>query len=97
MQSVTAYEIASVYIPKGLPITELVNEKTQVSGLLYGQRDTGKWPAKVASYDFYDVKGVVEAVLQGLGITGVTLEASDFSPASSWEGRTIRERWRRIG
>jgi phenylalanyl-tRNA synthetase beta chain len=78
--TVTAYEIASVYIPKGLPITELVNEKTQVSGLLYGQRDTGKWPAKVASYDFYDVKGVVEAVLQGLGITGVTLEASDFSP-----------------
>lgn len=79
-QTVTAYETASVYLPKALPITELVDEKLRVTGLLYGQRSTAQWPDQAVKYDFYDVKGIVEAVLQGLGITNAVLEASDFAP-----------------
>lgn len=77
--AVAIYEIASVYLPKALPITELPDEKKQVAGLLYGKRDTGVWPGQAANYDFYDAKGIVETVLSSLGITA-ELEASDFAP-----------------
>uniref|UniRef100_UPI0025E5D4FC phenylalanine--tRNA ligase subunit beta n=1 Tax=uncultured Megasphaera sp. TaxID=165188 RepID=UPI0025E5D4FC len=77
--SVGIYEIAPVYIPKALPITELPDQKFCVSGLLYGQRTAAEWPSKAENYDFYDVKGLVEAVLTGLGIQA-DLEVSDFAP-----------------
>ncbi|MCI1822475.1 MAG: phenylalanine--tRNA ligase subunit beta [Megasphaera sp.] len=77
--AVAAYEIASVYIPKQLPITELPYEKKQVAGVLYGLRDTGIWPGKIAKYDFYDVKGIVETVLEELGISA-DLESTEFAP-----------------
>ncbi len=79
-QSVTAYEIASVYLPKALPLTELPDEKCRVTGLLYGQRRDGQWPEKAVNYDFYDVKGIVESVLDGLGIKGCELEIGDLAP-----------------
>ena len=77
--SVGIYEIAPVYAPKELPVTELPNQEYHVAGLLYGQRTTAQWPAQAANYDFYDVKGIVEAVLEGLGIHA-DLEVSDYAP-----------------
>lgn len=77
--SVGIYEIAPVYRPKQLPLTELPEQEFYVSGLLYGQRTPAEWPAKAENYDFYDVKGLVEAVLQGLGIQA-DLEVSDWAP-----------------
>lgn len=78
-QSVGIYEIAPVYKPKALPITELPDQEDYVAGLLYGQRTAALWPTAPANYDFYDVKGLVEAVLEGLGIHA-DLEVSDFAP-----------------
>lgn len=77
--SVGIYEIAPVYAPKELPITELPHQEYHVAGLLYGQRTTAQWPAQAANYDFYDVKGIVDTVLEGLGIHA-DLEASDYAP-----------------
>ena len=77
--SVAVYEIAPVYKPKALPITELPDEQFYVAGLLYGKRTSGEWPNKEEAYDFYDVKGIVEAVLSSLGIHA-DLEVSDFAP-----------------
>lgn len=77
--SVSIYEIAPVYAPKELPITELPHQEYHVAGLLYGQRTTAQWPAQAANYDFYDVKGIVDTVLEGLGIHA-DLEASDYAP-----------------
>lgn len=77
--SVGIYEIAPVYAPKELPVTELPHQEYHVAGLLYGQRTTAQWPTQAANYDFYDVKGIVEAVLEGLGIHA-DLEASDYAP-----------------
>ncbi len=77
--SVGIYEIAPVYAPKELPVTELPHQEYHVAGLLYGQRATAQWPTQAANYDFYDVKGIVEAVLEGLGIHA-DLEASDYAP-----------------
>ena len=44
--SVGIYEIAPVYRPKQLPLTELPEQEFYVSGLLYGQRTPAEWPAK---------------------------------------------------
>ena len=77
--SVGIYEIAPVYRPKQLPLTELPEQEFYVTGLLYGQRNAAEWPEKAENYDFYDVKGLVEAVLQGLGIQA-DLEVSDWAP-----------------
>ena len=73
------YEIAAVYQPKALPLTEQPSENIRIAGLLYGKRLAPAWNRSEATYDFYDVKGVVEAVLQGLGIAA-TLQPSRFAP-----------------
>lgn len=78
-ESVAIYEIAPVYQPKQLPLTELPDQELYVSGLLYGKRTVSQWPNKAEAYDFYDVKGIVEAILEGLGVTA-DLEVSDFAP-----------------
>lgn len=77
--SVGIYEIAPVYAPKSLPVTELPQQSYHVAGLLYGQRTAAQWPAQAANYDFYDVKGIVETVLEGLGIHA-DLETTNYAP-----------------
>ena len=58
-KDVRLYEIANVYIPKALPLTELPDERTQLSLGMYG------------AGDFFDLKGVVELVLDKLGMKGL--------------------------
>lgn len=77
--SVGIYEIAPVYAPKSLPVTEPPQQSYHVAGLLYGQRTAAQWPAQAANYDFYDVKGIVETVLEGLGIHA-DLETTNYAP-----------------
>lgn len=78
-QTVAIYEIAPVYIPKALPITEIPDEDYHVAGLVYGQRLPHAWPQTEAKYDFYDVKGIVEGLLQLLGVQA-DLEESSYAP-----------------
>lgn len=77
--SVGIYEVAPVYLPKALPITELPDEEYHVAGLLYGKRVAADWPNQAANYDFYDVKGIVEGLLDNLGIHA-DIEVSDYAP-----------------
>jgi len=50
------FEMSKVYIPKSLPLEELPEEKTVLTLGMYGE------------LDFYDLKGVVEELLERLGI-----------------------------
>ena len=52
------YEIANIYIPKALPLTELPDERTQLTLGMYGAED------------FFYMKAVVERILENTGITG---------------------------
>lgn len=78
-QTVAIYEVAPVYLPKALPVTEIPSEEYYATGLLYGQREPAAWPHAAANYDFYDVKGIVEGLLQRLGIQA-ELAVSDYAP-----------------
>lgn len=58
-KDVRLYEMANVYLPKSLPLTELPDERMQLTLGMYGEGD------------FFDMKGVVEAVFEKLGICRV--------------------------
>ncbi len=55
-KDVRLYEIANIYLPKALPLTELPDERMQFSLGMYGQGD------------FFDLKGVVEEFLMKVGM-----------------------------
>lgn len=55
-KDVRLYELANIYIAKELPLTELPDERMQLTLGMYGEGD------------FFDMKGVVEGILDKLGI-----------------------------
>lgn len=58
-KSMKLYEMANIYLPKALPLTELPEERKQ---LTLGMYNAG---------DFFDIKGTVEAIFEKLGISEV--------------------------
>ena len=58
-KNVRLYELANIYLPKSLPLTELPDERTQFTLGFYGDGD------------FFDLKGVVEEFLEKAGIKGL--------------------------
>lgn len=65
-KDVRLYEIANIYIPKALPLTELPDERTQLTLGMYG------------AGDFFDLKGIVEEFLEKVGMKGL----ETYDPAS---------------
>ena len=67
-RAIAIFEIGRIYLkqPQGLP-----DEPEIAAGLLYGQRMGEGWLSSQGSYDFYDAKGIVEALLGRLGAAGV--------------------------
>lgn len=55
-KDVRLYELANIYLPKALPLTELPEERMQLTLGMYGKGD------------FFDMKGCVEAIFAKLGI-----------------------------
>lgn len=66
-QDVRLYELANVYMPKQLPLTELPDERMQLTLGMYGQGD------------FYVMKGLVQAVLERMGLT----DYATYSPEAN--------------
>ena len=58
-KNVRLYELANIYLPKALPITELPDERMQFTLGFYGEGD------------FFDLKGVVEEFFEKVGIKGI--------------------------
>ena len=68
-KNVRLYEMAKVYLPKDLPLTELPDERVQFTLGFYGDGD------------FYDMKGVVEEFLTEAGVTDkLHYDPSDKKP-----------------
>jgi phenylalanyl-tRNA synthetase beta chain len=68
------FKIGNVaWIPGG---KKKIVEKTQVAGLLCGERIHQTWYSKPQPFDFFDVKGVVEGLLSKIGLADYSLEKS---------------------
>lgn len=72
------FEKGRVFIARedaGLPL-----EKDKICGLISGSRFAGLWNTKGESVDFYDVKGSIEKLLEGLRIEGISYIAFAEEP-----------------
>ena len=71
------FDVAPVFLPKNLPVTEQPLEKQKLAGLLMGRREPKGWSQNPAQVDFYDAKGIVEELLAGLSINNYFVEAGE--------------------
>lgn len=71
------FDVAPVFSPKSLPLTELPIEKLKLVGLMTGRRSEIAWNSSNDLIDFYDLKGVVEELLHALNIGNYTIEAGE--------------------
>ena len=71
--SVSLFELGFVYIPNG---NELPDEPLCLAVVLCGRKSASAWDdvqgAKPATFDFFDLKGLVEALLASLPIDGAS-------------------------
>lgn len=86
-ESAALFEIGSVFHTDEEQLTRLPQEKHRFAALLTGNRTAAQWNQKAAAVDFYDAKGIVETVVDVLGIADkVTYEAAQ--PEHFHPGRT---------
>ena len=71
------FDVAPVFYPKSLPVTELPNEVVKLAGLITGRRYEAGWNQSNEMVDFYDMKGIVEELLNKLDISKYTVEAGE--------------------
>lgn len=76
-EDVKLFEIAPVFFPKNLPVTELPDEIQKLVGLIMGRREPKGWAQNSAEVDFYDAKGIVEELFEKLSIERYTVEAGE--------------------
>ncbi len=82
-EDVRLFEIAPVFFPKNLPVTELPDEVQKLVGLIMGRREPKGWTQNSAEVDFYDAKGIVEELFAQLGIRNYELGIGDDKKNSS--------------
>lgn len=70
------FEIGFVFTPKELPLTELPKESLKLCGAITGKRYDTSWNHIREAVDFFDVKGIMENLLEKLHITRFTEERS---------------------
>jgi len=69
-QDVRLFEISKVFAPRAGE--DLPHEEHWLTGLMYGAREEAAWNTTRDPVTFFDLKGMVETVLEGLGIPEVT-------------------------
>lgn len=76
-EAVALFEIGRIYLPGALPPQNLPEERLSLAITVTGGAGEPSWLTQSRDADFYDLKGIVEAVCRRLGLDGVI-----FEPAS---------------
>ncbi len=74
-EDIQLFEVAPVFYPKALPVTEQPMEFLKLAGLIMGRRSALGWNQGKEEVDFYDLKGIVEELLEKLSIQNYSVEA----------------------
>ncbi len=85
------FEMGRVFISEEEQLSMLPQEKLGLAGLLTGSWSGEHWSTAVAPVDFYVAKGMVELLLENMGISQVSYKASE-SIRGMHPGRTA-ELW----
>jgi phenylalanyl-tRNA synthetase beta chain len=78
LEGVAIYELGAVFLPD--PERELPDEPLILGILLAGQRAAGRFDDPRQPFDFADAKGVVEGLVDALGVPGVGYRAEQPPP-----------------
>ena len=70
------FELGRVYLPRDKDLPE---EREVLCGVLTGSRQEGSWQGGDEPIDFFDAKGVIESLLNRLGVEASFEEAKDES------------------
>ncbi|MCC7104407.1 MAG: phenylalanine--tRNA ligase subunit beta [Chloroflexi bacterium] len=73
-ERVALFELAHVYLP---PFAPLPDEQSRLAVSLAGTRAPRSWQSAPERYSFFDLKGVVDALLQALGIHGARYQPTE--------------------
>lgn len=76
VKNLKIYEIGKIFLSKGKD--SLPDETEMITGLWTGDRYNLAWYAKETNCDFYDIKGIVEALLAALHVNGIKFEKLPF-------------------
>ncbi|MBH5317344.1 phenylalanine--tRNA ligase subunit beta [Paenibacillus sp. GSMTC-2017] len=68
-ESAALFEIGSVFHTDEEQLTRLPQEKHRFAALLTGNKGEAQWNSKAIGFDFYDAKGIVETVVDVLGLS----------------------------
>jgi phenylalanyl-tRNA synthetase beta chain len=66
------FELGNVFLTDKLPLQDLPEERTLLAALWTGLRRPTAWHQGKVGVDFFDLKGILDNLLQGLGITDAT-------------------------
>lgn len=78
-EDIKIFDVAPVFYPKELPLTELPREVIKVAGFMTGRRNPVGWSNDSSPVDFYDAKGIVEDLLEMLEISRYQVEAGEYT------------------
>jgi phenylalanyl-tRNA synthetase beta chain len=95
---VRLFEIGSVYLPR--PGEKLPAEPRRLAVALAGKRGREFWGesgAPAVPLDFYDLKGVVAALLDGIHLSGATYRAASWSALHPGRSAEVLIRDRSLG
>ena len=76
-EDVRLFEIAPVFYPKALPITEQPVETLKLAGAIVGRRDPKGWNQDNGEVDFYDLKGIIEELFKHIAVDKYTVEVGE--------------------
>lgn len=65
---VAIFEIANIYAAGEDTLSSLPQEQPMLAMLLTGHRQAAQWNLKAEAYDFYDMKGALEAIFAYFGV-----------------------------
>lgn len=74
--SVALFEVGRVFLPKALPLTDDPIERPVITAVISGRREELNWCKSKENVDFYDMKGIVEGLLENLQVDDYTLVRS---------------------
>jgi phenylalanyl-tRNA synthetase beta chain len=94
IQDVRLFELSKVFIP--VAGAEQPREEQWLTGVISGAREENSWLAAKAPVDFFDLKGMVETLLQGLLIPEVSFRG-DGLPGYLRQGARVYSRDRELG
>lgn len=85
-RDIALFEMGHVFLTDETTITQLPTEKILLSALMSGRRHSAHWSGDKGKVDFYDIKGIVELLLNYCGVQGATYAPAE--PSGYHPGRT---------